>query len=93
MNLRVLVILQIACVEFLAAAFREGPHAVFPGRLALPAAGLATILFFPILVGFPVLVYRAAGRSELPAWKCGILAGIEAALVYIAFLAIWPAVS
>ncbi len=93
MNLRVLVILQIACVAFLAAAFREGPRAVFPGRLAQPAGGLAAILFLPVLIGFPILVYRAAGRSGLPAWKRGILAGIEATLVYATFLAIWPAVS
>ncbi len=93
MNLRMLVILQIACIAFLAAAFREGPHAVLPRRWALPAMYLAAVLLYPVWFGFPMLVYRVVGRSNLPPWKRWIIAGVEVALVYAVFLALWPAVS
>lgn len=93
MNLRVLLILQIACVGLLGAAFREGPYAVFSRGWTLPAMYLAAVLLYPVWIGFPILAYPAVGRSRLPAWKCWILAGIEAALVYATLLALWPAVS
>lgn len=92
MKLRVLIILQIVCVAFIGAACREGPDAVFSGRLAGPAMRLAAIVFHPVWIGFPILVYKAVKRLELPAWKCLMLAGIEAALVFATWLALLPAV-
>ena len=93
MNLRLLVILQIALVAFLGAAFREGPYAVFSEPWATPAMRTAVVLFYPVWIGFPILGYQAVGRSNLPVWKCWIIAGVEAALVFATLLALWPAVS
>lgn len=93
MSVRVLVILQIACAEFLAAAFREGPRKVFSEPLVQPAIALAVILVYPVWLGLPILVYRAVGRSDLPAWKCWIIAVIQVGLAFVIYLALLPAVS
>jgi hypothetical protein len=92
LTLRTLIYNHIVCVVFLAAAFREGSHAVFPDWLALPAMLIAALGHLPVGLGFPIAIARAVSRSSLPAWKYWAIAGVEVALAYATFLAVLPAV-
>lgn len=80
-------LLGVALMGVAARAERWGP--LPPEAYWLGAACVAG--FYPAFFGFPILAFRAAIRANLPGWELWMIAGVETALTYALFVALWPA--
>ena len=85
MNIRILFLLQLACIALCGAACRN--------ELELSRWVVATVRlsYWPVMIGFPFLVVRELCLRGFPIWKFWMIASVEVALVYTMFLAFLPA--
>ncbi|WP_435017359.1 hypothetical protein TA3x_004965 [Tundrisphaera sp. TA3] len=89
MLLRALILAQIVWVAFSGAVVR-GRMMGYPFPILAEEA--AALSFYPLVIGFPIVVVSVARRAAWPGWKRSTLLVLEMLLTYAAFIAIMPLV-